>query len=144
MSTVVSLICLGPSFQKMTHHFLLHGSLLLPTNLEKNLKPWRFLEPITLCSSNGSDRLVQICRLTSLPCLHKQSLDEDEDWDQNVMSSPAGYVSMSANSSFASGDFCRLLITFADSLDPDQQNVGPDLDPNCLTIKYFFENKRMI
>ena len=34
-----------------------------------------------------------------------------------------------------SGDFCHLLITFANSLDPDQaqQNVGPDLDPNCLT-----------
>ena len=28
------------------------------------------------------------------------------------------------------GDFCRLLITFANSLEPDQdrQNVGPDLD----------------
>ena len=37
MTTVVSLICLGPSFQKMTHYFLLHGSLQ-PTNLEKNLK----------------------------------------------------------------------------------------------------------
>ena len=73
----------------------------------------------------------------SLPCLHTQSLDVDEDSDQNVMSSPAGYVSMSANSSLASGDFCRLLITFANSLDPDQdqQNVGPDLDPNCLTLK---------
>ena len=36
----------------------------------------------------------------------------------------------------ASGDFCRLLITFANSLDPDQdrQNVSPDLDPNILTI----------
>ena len=35
----------------------------------------------------------------------------------------------------ATGDFCRLLITFANSLDPDQarQNVGSDLDPNCLT-----------
>ena len=35
----------------------------------------------------------------------------------------------------ARGDFCCLLITFANSLDPDQarQNVGPDLDPNCLT-----------
>ena len=32
-------------------------------------------------------------------------------------------------------NFCHLLITFANSLDPDQtrQNVGPDLDPNCLT-----------
>ena len=38
MSTVVILICLGPSFQKMTHHILLHGSLP-PTNPEKNLKP---------------------------------------------------------------------------------------------------------
>ena len=29
-----------------------------------------------------------------------------------------------------------LLITFANSLDPDEarQNVGPDLDPNCLTL----------
>ena len=35
-----------------------------------------------------------------------------------------------------SGNFCRLLITFANSLDLDQarQNVRPDLDPNCLTL----------
>ena len=41
----------------------------------------------------------------------------------------------SINSLPASGDFCRLLIIFANSLDPDQarRNVGPDLDPNCLT-----------
>ena len=38
-----------------------------------------------------------------------------------------------------------LLITFTNSLDPDQdqQNVGPDLDPSCLTLivflKEFFE-----
>ena len=39
------------------------------------------------------------------------------------------------NSLPASGDFCHLLIAFANSLDPDQarQNVGPNLDPNCLT-----------
>ena len=39
------------------------------------------------------------------------------------------------NSSFpASDDFCRLLITIANSLDPDQaqQNIGPYLDPYCL------------
>ena len=31
---------------------------------------------------------------------------------------------------------CRLLTTFANSLDPDQarQDVGPDLDPNYLTL----------
>ena len=40
------------------------------------------------------------------------------------------------NSFHDSGDFCRLLITFANSLDTDQarQNVGPDLDPNCLML----------
>ena len=39
------------------------------------------------------------------------------------------------NSLPASSDFCHLLITFANSLYPDlaRQNVGPDLDPNCLT-----------
>ena len=33
------------------------------------------------------------------------------------------------------GNFCCLLITFANGLGPDQarQNVGPDLDPNCFT-----------
>ena len=36
----------------------------------------------------------------------------------------------------ASDDFCHLLITFTNSLNPDQdrENVGPDLDPNCLTL----------
>ena len=40
------------------------------------------------------------------------------------------------NSFLASGDFYRLLITFANSWDPDQERqiVGPDLDPNCLTL----------
>ena len=41
------------------------------------------------------------------------------------------------NTFLSSGDFCRLMITaFANSLDPDQdrQNVGPDLDPNNLTL----------
>ena len=40
------------------------------------------------------------------------------------------------NSFLASSDFCRLLITFANSLDPDhdQQNVCLDLDPSYLTL----------
>ena len=39
------------------------------------------------------------------------------------------------NSFIASDDFCRLLLTFANSLDPDQDqlDIGPDLDPNWLT-----------
>ena len=34
------------------------------------------------------------------------------------------------------GKFFRLLIIFANSLDPDQagQNIGPDLDPNRFTL----------
>ena len=41
----------------------------------------------------------------------------------------------------AKPNFCCLLITFANSLDPDQvrQNVGPDLDPNCLTLMVFLK-----
>ena len=43
---------------------------------------------------------------------------------------------VSINSFLASSDFCCLLITFANSLDPDQdlQNVGQDHDPNHLTL----------
>ena len=43
------------------------------------------------------------------------------------------------NSLPTSGNFCCLLITFANSLNPDQarQNVGPDLDPNCLTLRWY-------
>ena len=39
----------------------------------------------------------------------------------------------------SSGDFCCQLITFANSLDPDQarQNVWPDLDANCLTLWWY-------
>ena len=36
-----------------------------------------------------------------------------------------------------SGNFCCLLITFANSLDPDQirQSVSPDLGPYCFTLR---------
>ena len=36
---------------------------------------------------------------------------------------------------------CHLLKTIANSLDPDeaQQNVGPDLDPICLTLRIFLK-----
>ena len=40
------------------------------------------------------------------------------------------------NSFPGSGDFCRFLITVANSLDTDlaRQNVWPDLDHNCETF----------
>ena len=45
------------------------------------------------------------------------------------------------NTFFDSGHFCRLLIIFANSFDPgqDRHNVGPDLDPNRLTLIVFLK-----
>ena len=45
------------------------------------------------------------------------------------------------NTFHASGDFCPLLITFAISLDSDQdqQNVSPDLDPFDTLIVFLKE-----
>ena len=45
------------------------------------------------------------------------------------------FLSLAWEDSFrCSGNFCHLLITFANNLDSDQdrQNVWPDLDPNYL------------
>ena len=43
------------------------------------------------------------------------------------------------NAFLASGDICRLMLIFANSLDPDQalQDIGPDLDPNCLLLCWY-------
>ena len=51
-------------------------------------------------------------------------------------------ISLALNSLATNGDFCRLLITFANSLDTDQarQSVGPNLDPNCLTLMVFLKD----
>ena len=40
-------------------------------------------------------------------------------------------------------DICHLLITFTNRLDRDQdrQNIGPDLDSNCLALKELFVEK---
>ena len=38
---------------------------------------------------------------------------------------------------------CRLLITFANHLDPDQaeQNIKPELDPSCLILARKFQKR---
>ena len=66
MSTVVSLICLGPLFQKMTQHFLLHGSLR-PINPEKNLKPCELI--LILCHYTGAG--AQYCHVVFGPNLEE-------------------------------------------------------------------------
>ena len=49
----------------------------------------------------------------------------------------AGHI----NSLPVSGNFCRLPITFANSLDPDLacQNIVTVLDPNCLTLMFWIQ-----
>ena len=49
------------------------------------------------------------------------------------------------NSFLSKGDFCRLLIIFANSLDSyhDPQKVCPDLDPNFLKKKSADDNISM-
>ena len=53
---------------------------------------------------------------------------------------------MSLNSLPVCGDFCRLLITFASSLDQDQawQDVGNDLDPKSLTTLCGYSGKNFL
>ena len=55
-----------------------------------------------------------------------------QDFSQKVVSTSC----IIFNSLPARDDFSWLLITFANSLDPDQARhfVGPNLDPNCLTL----------
>ena len=68
------------------------------------------------------------------------TLAEKKKWEPNKINFSQGFSKKVVSTScfvffklFAYwGDFCCLLITFANSLDSDQagQNVGPDLDPN--------------
>ena len=62
-------------------------------------------------------------------------IDFSQGFSQKVVSTSCFVF----NSLTARGDICCLLITFANSLDPDQarQNVRPDLDPNCLTPVWY-------
>ena len=57
------------------------------------------------------------------------------DFSQRDVVSEKYETDYSFNSLPARGEFCHLII-FVNSLDPDQtrQNVGPDLDPSCLTL----------
>ena len=79
MSTVVSLICVGPSFQKMNHHFLLFG-LLGPINLEKNLKPCCFIcDLVPVWRNNGSISVLSIYSEACLKWLLKNRQNKRKD-----------------------------------------------------------------
>ena len=78
----------------------------------------------------GSEFVVAMI-LAKRKKLEPNEIDFSQGFSQEVVSRSCSVF----NSLPASGNFYHLLITFANSLDPDQarQNVGPDLDPNCLT-----------
>ena len=64
--------------------------------------------------------------------------EQTVDVDQPVIVEPLNMkTSVQFKTSLNSFLVCSLLITFANSLDPDQdrQNVSPDLNPNCLTLQ---------
>ena len=69
--------------------------------------------------------------------LEPNEIDYSQGFSQNVVSRSCFVF----NSLLASGNFCHLLLTFANSLDPDQapKNVGPDLDPNCMTPWWYWK-----
>ena len=83
-----------------------------------------------------------------LPCLFFWSLEfriilsiHVADVVGNVAAFKLLCIYLTSNTFTASGDFCFLSLTFAKSLDQDQarQNVGPDLDLNCLTLMVFLQ-----
>ena len=61
---------------------------------------------------------------------------KSEKMSKNLSAAAVVIGALRVNSFLASGDFCRLLITYAIGLDPDhgQHNGGPDLHPNCYTL----------
>ena len=63
--------------------------------------------------------------------LEQNEIDFSQGFSQKVVSRSCSVF----NSFPTSSDIYHLLITFANSLDPDQaqQNIWPDLDPNSLT-----------
>ena len=63
--------------------------------------------------------------------LEQNEINFSQGFSQKVISRTCFVLNPLPTSSY----FCHLLITFANSLNPDQarQNVRPDLDPYCLT-----------
>ena len=55
---------------------------------------------------------------------------------QNLSSAVVVIGTLRVNSFQAGANFCRLLITFANNLEPGQADkmLGLNLDPNCLTF----------
>ena len=90
--------------------------------------------PCNIFQDAAAEMVVMCCRFLCYFCRtsgqNQRAMFEHLSYLLDNSSMLLGRISFTV-----SCDFCRLLITFANSLEPDQtqQNVGPDLDPNCLT-----------
>ena len=91
----------------------------------------RCFYPIWSSRAYPSSESIVANTLAKLKKLEPNEIDFSQGFSQKVVSRSCSAF----NSLPASGNFYHLLITFANNLDPDQarRNVGPDLDPNCLT-----------
>ena len=91
-------------------------------------KPAQGLPWLRICCSQHFSQMEKVVA---------KSIDFSQGFSQKVVSRSCSVFNFLP----ASGNFCHLLITFASSLNPGQalQNVGPDLDPNCLTPWWYWK-----
>ena len=71
---------------------------------------------------------------------YKGKVNDRAETEENLDAATQPTASSAGPYSFpSSGDFCRLLITSANSLAPDQARhfVRPNLDTNCLTLWWY-------
>ena len=75
-------------------------------------------------------------RVANKLALYSEDVDDIQRSYSGSTQQQVALIWLFFNSLPVSGEFCNLLITFANSFDPDQdrQIVGPDLDPNRLTL----------
>ena len=129
MSTVVSLIYLGPSFQKMTHHFWLHGSLR-PTNLEKNLKPC--LTHISVQSHNSVHFLSFTCLMSLIKdsrILHSALVVKTDICGKNRVLNENYLINHIKYQFFTNFPYS---LAYRCQLNKEDPQVGPDLIGMCI------------
>ena len=103
-------------------------SLSVSFTPEEVLDPWLPIE-------RPFKTLIRLCKCTG--------------WFESLMGGHANLYLLLDTCSFMMNSQCPLLITFENSLDPDQvrHTVGSDLDPNYLTLWWYcwiFFSKRVI
>ena len=115
----LSTCCAGPAIQDQ-----------IEASVEEALSNSSWVDILVSRAYLGSEFVVPNI-LAKLKKLEPNEIYFSQGFSQEVVSRSCSVVNFLP----ARGNFCHLLITFANSLDPDQarQNVGPDLVPNCLT-----------